>query len=263
MNDDSLAHDDLSNNNFRFSNPTPAVNLKDGTQASSQFPAPSPDPNGRVCPFVGHIRKVNPRDDSTDSGGPNDTLRRLMLRRGIPYGPPKDRTKLFEDDGIDRGLLFMAYQGSITDQFHFVTQTWANEANAPHDSIPQTGHDPVIGQNAAGCFVRVPVDDDVSRDAQLSLPVDPWVVMTGGGYFFTPSISALAGALSQSVAGPPIHLDAEPSSTTQVLQPTQAAQPKPPRGTRTKSSEKLANAEKGKKPSAPKRKRGTSGRRKK
>ena len=87
------------------------VTLKDGTQASSQFPAPAPDPDGRVCPFVGHIRKVNPRDDATDAGGPNDTLRRLMLRRGIPYGPPKDRTRLFEDDGVDRGLLFMSYQG--------------------------------------------------------------------------------------------------------------------------------------------------------
>ena len=37
-----------------------------------------------------------------------------------------------------------------------------------------------------------------NHDVQLSLPTDPWVVMTGGGYFFTPSISALAGALSQS-----------------------------------------------------------------
>ena len=70
-NDDRLANDNLTNNNFRFRNPTPAVMLKDGTQASSQFPPPAPDPDGRVCPFVGHIRKVNPRDDSTNTGGPN------------------------------------------------------------------------------------------------------------------------------------------------------------------------------------------------
>ena len=73
---------------------------------------------------------------------------------------------------------------------------WA--PNSPHDSEPNTGHDSVIGQNAAGCFIRVPVDAVVENDVQLSLPTDPWVVISGGGYFFTPSISALAGALSQS-----------------------------------------------------------------
>ena len=43
---------------------------------------------GRVCPHAAHIRKVNPRDSATDFGAPADTFLRLMLRRGIPYGPP-------------------------------------------------------------------------------------------------------------------------------------------------------------------------------
>jgi Dyp-type peroxidase family len=195
---DQLANDDSSNNNFRFSNATPVVTLKDGTQASRAFPPPTADPDGRTCPFVGHIRKMNPRDDPTDTGGPNDTLHRLMLRRGIPYGPPQDRTKLLEDDGADRGLLFMAYQASIGDQFQFVTHTWANQSNAPHDSTPQTGHDPLIGQNVGARFVRLPIDGDLTRDQQIALPEDAWVVMTGGGYFFTPSVSALAGALADT-----------------------------------------------------------------
>jgi Dyp-type peroxidase family len=241
-NDDKLASDDMSNNNFRFRGATPVVTLRDGTQASSQFPAPAPDPDGRVCPFVGHIRKVNPRDDPSDTGGPSDTLRRLMLRRGIPYGPPKDRTRLFEDDGVDRGLLFMSYQGSITDQFHFVTQTWVNAPNAPHDSTPKTGQDPVIGQNAAGCFIRLPIDGVVANDVQLSLPSGPWVVMTGGGYFFTPSISALAGVLAQNVSGPLLHLAAAPLAATPQPQPTHATQPKPPRRNKAKRSRKSAKA---------------------
>jgi Dyp-type peroxidase family len=260
-NDDELAKDDLSNNNFRFSNPTPPVTLKDGTQASSQFPAVVPDPGGLVCPFVGHVRKVNPRDDPNDTGGPRDTLRRLMLRRGIPYGPPKDRTKLFEDDGVDRGLLFMAYQGSIEDQFQFVTQTWANKANSPHDSTPQTGQDPLIGQNAAKRIIRLAVDDDSSHDVQLSLPDDFWVVMTGGGYFFTPSISALAGALSDSVPGP--HVQAELAAA-----PPQPEAPR--RRTRTKtpgrsgkvakkSAKKSAGRAKTSKRSGPNRKCATPG----
>ena len=159
---DSLASDDMSNNNFRFSNPTPVVTLRDGSQASSAYPAPTADPDGRICPFVGHIRKVNPRDDPTDTGATNDTLRRLMLRRGIPYGTPQDRTKLLEDDGVDRGLLFMAYQAAITDQFDFVTQTWVDGANSPHDSDPQMGHDPLIGEADGARFIRLPVDGDTS-----------------------------------------------------------------------------------------------------
>jgi Dyp-type peroxidase family len=280
-NDDKLANDDMSNNNFRFSNPTPAVKLKDGTFAP-QLPTALPDPNGRVCPFVGHVRKVNPRDDSTDTGGSNDTLRRLMLRRGIPYGPPKDRTRLFEDDGVDRGLLFMAYQGSITDQFEFVTQTWANKANAPHDSIPPTGHDPLIGQNAAGCFIRVPVDDVVANDHELPLPQDFWVIMTGGGYFFTPSISALASALCQVSAGLP-GPQSGPAPPPQASPPPQAPQvllaqppvPEPParpapaqpraprRQTEPKGAKKSTTRKKGAKRAAPKRRRAKSGKTKK
>jgi len=222
-NDDELADDDLRNNNFGFSNLTPVVRLKDGTQASIDFPA---DPNGRICPFVGHIRKVNPRDDPTDTGGSNDTLQRLMLRRGIPYGSPQNSTKLLEDDGVDRGLLFMAYQGSIIDQFQFVTQTWVNAANAPHDSEPQTGHDPLIGQNTDPRFIRLPVDDDVTHDLQIPLPEDAWVVMTGGGYFFTPSVSALAGDLADDVAG------AQAESLRSKSRPGGKAKPKAPRKAR-------------------------------
>lgn len=247
-NNDKLANDDLSNNNFSFSNPTSMVTLKDGSQASSEYPLPSADPDGRICPFVGHVRKVNPRDDPTEQGGANDTLHRLMLRRGIPYGPPKDRTRLFEDDGVDRGLLFMAYQGSITDQFQFTTQTWSNKANAPHDSTPSTGHDPLIGQSAGPRFVRMPIDDDVSHDQQLALPADAWVIMTGGGYFFTPSVSAIAGPLSDIQQ----EVHAQPAAAVQPA--TKARQ----RRTKPKTAGKSARNPKGPKPTAPKRKRGSS-----
>jgi Dyp-type peroxidase family len=214
--DDRIAADDASNNNFRFSTATPVVTLKDGTQASSAFPAPVPDPDGRTCPFVAHIRKVNPRDDPSDTSGPKETLRRLMLRRGIPYGPPHDPTKLTEDDDVDRGLLFMAYQAVIGDQFQFVTQTWVNRPNSPHDSDPQMGLDPLIGQ-ASARFIRLPLDDEPSDDRQMDLPTDPWVVMTGGGYFFTPSVSALGGVLAGMAAASP------------VVAPTQGVRAKPRR----------------------------------
>jgi hypothetical protein len=84
----------------------------------------------------------------------------------------------------------MAYQASLRDQFEFVTKTWLNRADSPHDSIPLAGHDPLIGESHERRFVRLPLDGN-----QIDLPQEAWVVMTGGGYFFTPAISALSGAL--------------------------------------------------------------------
>lgn len=194
--DPDLAADNDVNNDFLFSDATPTATLVDGTVPSSGLPPARPDPNGHLCPFVAHIRKVNPRDDPTDTGGPRQTRTRLTLRRGIPYGPAKDPARLLEDDGVDRGLLFMSYQGSIQNQFEFVVKTWVNLPNSPHDSDPPTGQDPLIGQGSAPRFVRLPHDPDAA-DEKFTLPDETWVVMTGGGYFFTPPVSALSGALAE------------------------------------------------------------------
>jgi deferrochelatase/peroxidase EfeB len=74
------------------------------------FPPAAADDGGFLCPHSSHLRKINPRDQSTDIGGPDTTLHRRILRRGIPFGPP------YTDDTADaeRGLLFTSYQASIT-----------------------------------------------------------------------------------------------------------------------------------------------------
>jgi Dyp-type peroxidase family len=88
----------------------------------------------------------------------------------------------------DRGLLFMAYQTSITRQFEFVSQVWVNN---PDFSDPAAGHDPVLGQNAGSdTRERTMALQSPQGEVQIALPQD-WVIPTGGGYFFTPSISAL------------------------------------------------------------------------
>jgi len=186
----AVATDDDANNDFLFSERTPLVKLADGKIAGGTLPVASADANGLVCPFPAHIRKTNPRDDPSDTSGPRDTKTRLMLRRGIPYGPTKAAPRSLEDDGADRGLLFMAYQASIENQFEFVTKTWVNQENAPHDSDPATGQDPIIGQSSSPRFIRCALVDE-----KIQLPA-PWIVTTGGGYFFTPSISAISNKLS-------------------------------------------------------------------
>ena len=148
-----------------------------------------------MCPHAAHIRKVNPRDSGTDFGAPADTLLRLMLRRGIPYGDPiagvaNPAPELVE---AERGLLFAAYMGSIEDQFEFVSRRWANSTVQPNVG----GHDPIIGQrDAAGSRARtfsLPRAD--GSTAVIDLP-DDLVTPTGGGYFFAPPISAVAGILA-------------------------------------------------------------------
>jgi len=188
-----LAKDPLSVNDFLFANDTPAPVFRPGAGPAKDFPRATADPLGFVCPCPAHIRKVNPRDQDSDKGDAFDTLTRRILRRGIPFGPPLPAPpggQLPADDGVERGLHFLCYQTSIIEQFELLQSDWANSTNNPKPS----GHDLVIGQTADG-----------KRDVQLftaaggtqSLQTDrTFVTMTGGGYFFAPSISALQKVLA-------------------------------------------------------------------
>ncbi|WP_165074188.1 Dyp-type peroxidase [Paludisphaera rhizosphaerae] len=197
----ALAADPHADNYFQFvrDSPPPLVLSPDLGYAGDTFPLSRLDDKGVICPFSAHIRKVNPRDTITEQGSFVDTLTRLVLRRGIPYGPayPGD---LDRDDpsphpelaAVDRGLIFVCYQTSIEEQFAFLQTSWANDTKHPNG---QGGHDPIIGQDrsAGGArFLRVRAADQPSQT--VSVPTD-WVIPTGGGYFFSPSISTLVNVL--------------------------------------------------------------------
>lgn len=145
------------------------------------------DLSGHRCPKFAHVRKMNPRDLSTDQGSPRLTLASQVLRRGITFGPPfPDNENAAASDQAERGLLFLAYQTSLGDQFEFLTEKWMNQAVGPDDSA---GHDLLVGQEDASTLVATL--EEVDRP---SVPISlegGWVVPTGGGYFFSPSISTL------------------------------------------------------------------------
>lgn len=156
----------------------------------------SGDPNGVKCPFAGHIRKSNPRGESAVIIGPivGNEKRHLMARRGITYGHrdihPNDPGLRFEDMPTgDVGLLFMAYQSNIADQFEFTQKTWVNNADFVE---PNTGIDPVIGQRNGPNGQFWPDNWGVSLKAE---PFDfsDFVTLQGGEYFFAPSIAFLKG----------------------------------------------------------------------
>jgi deferrochelatase/peroxidase EfeB len=155
------------------------------------------DPAGLICPWAAHIRKVNTRDSGSDTGARDSTYKRRILRVGVPFGKPlSNRYAETEDDpeAGNRGLLFICVQSSIEEQFEFLCCRWVNDPSRP--KMPG-GHDFVIGQN--------PADDRHVRKCVLfgadHKPVEittdrQWVIPTGGGYFFLPSIRALGGVLS-------------------------------------------------------------------
>lgn len=176
----------------RFENGTPTATSSlevplAGRPISNNFNFDS-DPAGLRCPFAAHIRKTNPRDRTISSNA------HLMARRGIPYGTRDDEPN---DGVIDNkpeggvGLLFMAYQSSIEDQFEFTQQAWANSPSFHFRSpVQPVGIDPVIGQPDHGVSQRYPLAYGVGP---LSEPFDfsSFVRMKGGEYFFAPSRSFL------------------------------------------------------------------------
>ncbi|KCZ56064.1 Dyp-type peroxidase [Hyphomonas chukchiensis] len=180
----------------RFEDGTPVVLQKeDGINAPvmNNFDYKD-DEFGSKCPFHSHIRKTNPRGDSGILGAPlEDERSHIMARRGITYGKrlthPNSKSLTIDEmptKGV--GLLFMAYQNNIQNQFEFTQRFWANNQNFVHDD---TGIDPVIGQGPSG-GQACPVEwGGGEKTKKMKFDFRNFVSMKGGEYFFAPSLSML------------------------------------------------------------------------
>lgn len=200
----------------RFEDGTP-VTLSDKARAlkpPNNFNYAGDD--GIRCPLHAHIRKTNPRG----SGGfeePDKERLHLMPRRGIPYEdtrrevPPAElpdagSMKEFKDKVADKlpedgvGLLFMAYNSKIGQQFKFTQKKWANErlfpknpADPPDGQPIPAGIDPVIGQGSlTPDDQKLPcVWDEPSKGTSDKVDFSGFVHMKGGEYFFSPSLTFL------------------------------------------------------------------------
>ena len=158
------------------------------------------DDQGSIVPRAAHIRKAYPRDErrseDPDSADENDSQIHRIMRRGIPFGtsfrPGLGAAGHGGKPGVeepgDRGLLFLCYQSSIARQFEFIQQLWVHNPNFP---IGGDGEDPIIAQTEEGDFV---LQDDGGM-AKNHAKITHFVTMTGGEYFFQPSLAAMTTEL--------------------------------------------------------------------
>lgn len=139
------------------------------------------DKEGLKCPFSAHIRRLNPRDAL------NDDLVAVnlhhILRRATNYGPPLPEG-ILEDDGVQRGGVFLLVGAHIKRQFEFLQSQWVTDGNFIHQGTEQ---DPIIGNNEGDGIFTIP-----KRPVRRRLHGLPrFVVVRGGEYFFMPGLNAL------------------------------------------------------------------------
>lgn len=140
------------------------------------------DLRGFKCPAGAHARRANPRD-ALDHEMSVDVRLHRMIRRGTSYGPVLPEGVL-EDDGVDRGIIFVFAGAHLKRQFEFVKTQWLNDGifiGAPGVK------DPLVGPNDGSGVFTIP-QRPIRRRMQ-SLP--PFVVTRGGEYCFAPGMRGL------------------------------------------------------------------------
>jgi Dyp-type peroxidase family len=168
------------------------------------------DPDGRRCPLHAHVRRANPRRLQHEMVAGEREPR--ILRRSVSYGPRSD------EDGPDaeRGLMFMAFNADIAEQFE-VVQRWLAGGHATHTSsgiacpivgVPEPGRPRRYEFEHAGRLARITLDGEgpLLGDAQ------PLVRLEWGAYWLAPSLSAidhLARWARSRASAPPVPFSAE------------------------------------------------------
>jgi Dyp-type peroxidase family len=139
------------------------------------------DMQGLKCPFSAHIRRINPRDALKD-----DIVavnRHLFLRRGTNYGPPLPEGVL-EDDGAERGGVFLLIGADLRRQFEFVQSQWVADGNFIGHGTEQ---DPILAPDQEDGIFTIP-----KRPIRRRLHGLPqFVSVRGGEYCFMPGLRAL------------------------------------------------------------------------
>lgn len=190
------------------------------------------------CPFNAHIRRMNPRGvKGQDQSGyvhsgksynksPEEQRNARIVRRGLPYGLPKDTSYLSEltqknlenyKDLIkelsvlkedlkitledNEGILFCCFQSRIENQFYLLQVNYGNDPDLGPNKEGNFGLDSLIGQPREREDTK-PIqgwwpkewgnaDGKLKFEDLEAARFSHYVIPRGGEYFFTPSISFL------------------------------------------------------------------------
>lgn len=163
------------------------------------------DKEGAVCPFHAHIRRANPRETTGVAFTPPGARPPRIIRRGMSYGPFYDRNAKPEQRApidAERGLVFMAYNASIGEQFE-VVQRWLSGGNSSGSYSGQS--DPFVGVAEPGRprHFRFEHDGQPERvrldgDPRMHAEPRPIVRLEWGMYLFTPSLKAIAAIAARA-----------------------------------------------------------------
>ncbi|MEN3349609.1 MAG: hypothetical protein V7632_3244 [Bradyrhizobium sp.] len=175
-------------------------------QPLSPFPETNPpsndfnydfDAQAQQCPFHAHIRRANPRVRMTraDAGARPPRI----VRRGMSYGPPAksdDPQAARQALQQERGLMFMAYNSSLGEQFE-VVQRWLAGGNSSGSYSGDS--DPFLGLAEPGRLRHFRFEHE-GKTVRMALDGSdrlhdeprPFVRLEWGAYFLAPSKKALA-----------------------------------------------------------------------
>lgn len=190
----------ITQNAFMYAVDTPPFPSAQTGELVEGVPTLPSDNIALRCPMGSHVRKVNPRDQGTDFGPNEDTLKHRIMRRGIPFGPFVPEADKFKNDGKDRGFQFIAYMASLDMQFEFLLRFWANFDQQPLSMTAGYANDMVIGQPTQTDYERQITTIALNKEGLPVAATSPmtkarWVYATGGGYFFMPGLSAIVNRL--------------------------------------------------------------------
>ncbi len=152
-------------------------------------------PSSMSCPFSGHTRVANPRNQNliTSMEGTNGPPR--IIRRGMPYGASLTSNT---DDGVDRGLIGLFLCGDLAGQFEKL-YGWMNNNNfsdTPIFSIGQPPQDALLGnRKATGNDYSGVVKSFIIpiKGGSITIPELPQFLATRGtAYCLLPSLESLA-----------------------------------------------------------------------
>jgi Dyp-type peroxidase family len=137
------------------------------------------DPRGLKCPLHSHIRRTYPRDANIIGVA---RMHRI-IRRSTSYGPMLPDGVL-EDDGADRGIVYVSIGSHLDRQFEFVRTQWIIDGT--FIGSPEVT-DPLVGPHHKHGDFTIP--QQPIRRRLTGLP--QFVVTRGGEYFFMPGLRAL------------------------------------------------------------------------